>query len=58
MSAPMVSAAAAAALVWVTPHGTSNTNVRVRLEATADDIAGTGTYWTAGRVNSAAAVSP
>lgn len=56
MSAPMVSAAAA--LVWVTQHGTSNANVRSRVEATADDIPGTGKYWTAGRVNAQQAVAP
>ena len=56
MSSPMV--AATAALVWSTPHGTSNSSVRSRLQGTADKIPGTGTYWSAGRVNAANAVAP
>lgn len=56
MATPMTSAAAA--LIWSTPYGTSSSSVRSRLEATADDIAGTGTYWSAGRINAANAVAP
>ena len=56
MSSPMV--AATAALVWSTPYGTSNSSVRSRLQATADKIPGTGTYWSAGRANAANAVAP
>ena len=56
MSSPM--AAGVAALVWSTPYGTSNSSVRNRLQATADKIPGTGTYWSAGRVNAAGAVAP
>ena len=56
MSTPMTSAAAA--LIWTTGYGTSVSSVRSRLESTADKIPGTGTYWTAGRVNAAVAVTP
>lgn len=56
MATPMTSAAAA--LIWSTSYGTSASNVRNRLESTADDIAGTGTYWSAGRVNAGTAVAP
>src|SRR3990172_10448455 len=56
MSTPMTSAVVA--LIWSTPHGTSASAVRARLESTADDIAGTGTYWSAGRINAANAVTP
>ena len=56
MATPMVSAVAA--LVWSTPYGTSNLAVRARVESTSDKIPGTGTYWSAGRVNAAAAVTP
>jgi thermitase len=56
MATPMV--AAAAALVWSTPHGSSASAVRSRVEATADNIAGTGKYWSAGRLNAQAAVTP
>jgi hypothetical protein len=38
--------------------GTSNSLVRSRLQATADKIPGTGTYWSAGRANAANAVAP
>ena len=55
MSSPMT--AAAAALVWSTPHGTSNSSVRGRLEATADKVPGTGTYWSSGRIDAARAVA-
>jgi len=54
MSTPMTSAVAA--LIWSTPYGTSASSVRTRLEKTADKISGTGTYWSAGRVNAANAV--
>jgi len=54
MSTPMTSAAAA--LIWSTPYGTSASAVRTRLEKTADKISGTGTYWSAGRINAANAV--
>ena len=56
MAAPMT--AAAAALVWSTPQGTSATAVRLRLGQTADKIGGTGSYWSSGRINAGAAVSP
>lgn len=56
MATPMTSAVAA--LIWSTPHGTSASAVRTRLQTTADKIPGTGTYWSAGRVNAANAVSP
>lgn len=55
MSSPMT--AAVAALTWSSPYGTSNSAVRSRLEATADDIPGTGAYWSAGRVNAERAVA-
>jgi len=55
MSTPMVSGVAG--LVWSIPsYGTSATAVRARIESTADHIAGTGTYWSAGRVNAFNAV--
>lgn len=56
MSSPM--AAAVAALIFSTEHGSSNVTVRSRLEATADGIPGTGTYWSAGKVNAERAVAP
>lgn len=56
MATPMASATAA--LIWSTSYGTSASNVRSRLESTADKIAGTGTYWSAGRVNAANAIAP
>lgn len=55
MSSPMV--AAAAALLWTSKYGTSNSSVRSRLQSTADKIPRTGTYWSAGRVNAANAVA-
>jgi thermitase len=55
MAAPMTSAVAA--LIWSTPIGTTAASVRTRLESTADKIAGTGLYWSAGRVNAASAVA-
>jgi len=54
MATPMTSAVAA--LIWSTPYGTSASQVRTRLESTADKITGTGTYWFAGRVNAANAL--
>ena len=56
MATPMTSAVAA--LIWSTPYGTSASQVRTRLESTADKITRTGTYWSAGRVNAANAVAP
>ncbi|MDP3762798.1 MAG: S8 family serine peptidase [bacterium] len=56
MATPMTSAAAA--LIWSTPYGTSAQAVRSRLETTAEKIGGTGTYWSAGRINAGFAVSP
>ena len=56
MATPMTSAVAA--LIWSTPYGSSASSVRSRLESTADKITGTGTYWSAGRVNAANAVAP
>ncbi len=50
--------AAAAGLVWSTEPGASASSVRSRLESTADKILGTGSYWSAGRVNAAQAVAP
>jgi thermitase len=47
-----------AALVWATPYGTSSQAVVDRIAASADRIAGTGTLWSAGRINAAAAVDP
>ena len=55
MATPMVSGTVA--LIWSTvSDGTSASQVRTRLESTADKITGTGTYWSAGRVNAANAV--
>lgn len=56
MATPMVSGTAA--LIWSTGYGTSVSSVRNRLESTADKIPGTGTYWSAGRIDAAAAVAP
>ena len=56
MATPMTSAVAA--LIWSTSYGNSASQVRARLESTADQITGTGTYWSAGRVNAANAVAP
>jgi len=50
MSTSFVSALAA--LIWASGKcGTSNSCVRSRIENNADAIAGTGTYWTKGRIN-------
>ena len=48
--------AGVAALVWSTAFGTSPTAVVDRILATADRVPGTGSFWTAGRVNAAAAM--
>lgn len=56
MATPMTSGVAA--LIWSSPYGTSASAVRSRLETTADKIPGTGTYWSAGRVNASKAVTP
>ncbi|EKD85331.1 MAG: peptidase S8/S53 subtilisin kexin sedolisin [uncultured bacterium] len=55
MSTPIV--AGVAGLVWTSIYNQSASSVRARIETTADKIAGTGTYWSAGRVNAANAVS-
>ena len=55
MSTPMV--AGVAGLVWTSNINLSASEVRTRIELTADKIAGTGTYWSAGRINAAGAVS-
>ncbi|MET3706473.1 thermitase [Arthrobacter sp. UYEF6] len=54
MASPIV--AAVAALVWITPAGTSNTTVRKQVESSAKPIAGTGSYWVHGRVDACKAV--
>jgi len=55
MATPHV--AGLAALVWTTPQGTSNLQVRKQIELTADKIPGTGKYWYYGRINAQRAVS-
>jgi len=55
MATPFV--AGEAALVWATCHGTSASSVRNRIEATADNIAGTGSFWAHGRIDAGSAVS-
>lgn len=50
-------AAGTSALIWAKGTCTSNICVRERLEKTADQISGTGTYWTWGRINAYKAVS-
>lgn len=55
MSTPIV--AGVAGLVWTSIYNQSASSVRARIESTADKIPGTGTYWSAGRVNAANAVS-
>ena len=55
MATPHVSGLAA--LVWTAGFAT-NAAVVARIKSTAIKIAGTGTYWEAGRVDAAAAVTP
>lgn len=55
MATPMVSGAVA--LIWSTGRYTTASAARTRLEETADHITGTGTYWSAGRINVGTAVS-
>lgn len=55
MATPHVSGVAG--LVWsVSPASTTNQSIRDKVEATADPVAGTGTYWAKGRINSCKAV--
>ncbi|MBV9595213.1 MAG: S8 family serine peptidase, partial [Chloroflexi bacterium] len=56
MAAPHVSALAA--LVWSSTYGSSASAVRDRMFSTADKISGTGSLWTYGRIDAAAAVAP
>ena len=50
-------AAGAVGLAWdVAPAGTTNQQIRDKVEATADPISGTGAYWAKGRVNTCKAV--
>ena len=56
MATPYV--AGLAGLVWASSYGTSNANVRNRIQSTADPITGTGTYWQYGRINAYKAVAP
>jgi thermitase len=55
MASPIV--AGVAALVWASPAGTANTSVRAKVESTADNIEGTGSFWAHGRVNACKAVA-
>ena len=55
MATPFV--AGEAALVWATCHGTDASSVRNRIEATADNIPGTGSFWAHGRIDAGSAVS-
>lgn len=55
MATPM--AAGVAALIWDSEYGTSNADVRARLELTADKIGGEGSYWINGRINAGNAVA-
>jgi thermitase len=55
MATPVV--AGLATLAWSKNLGYSNASVRDRIFNTADAIAGTGTYWTKGRVNAYRAVN-
>nr|WP_307433390.1 S8 family serine peptidase [Pseudarthrobacter defluvii] len=48
--------AAAAALAWSSHPGATNSDIRSDVETTADEVAGTGTYWAYGRVNADRAV--
>ncbi len=54
MASPIV--AGVAALVWSKDLNAGNAAVRKQVELTADPIAGTGTYWSYGRVNAYKAV--
>ena len=54
MATPMTSGVVA--LIWSTGKYTYASDVRSRLELTADKISGTGTYWLAGRINAGNAV--
>jgi len=56
MAAPVVSGVAA--LVASTSYGTTAQALINRLYTTADKIAGTGSFWTNGRIDAAAAVGP
>jgi thermitase len=58
MATPHV--AGVAGLVWSTNlcAASNNTCVRDRIESTADQIPGTGTFWTYGRINAYKAVAP
>ncbi|MBI2756448.1 MAG: S8 family serine peptidase [Chloroflexi bacterium] len=47
-----------AGLLWATSYGASNQMVVARLLNTSDRVAGTGSLWTYGRINAAAAVAP
>ncbi|MFH0773561.1 MAG: S8 family serine peptidase [bacterium] len=55
MSTPMT--AGVVGLIWSTGKYNTASEVRNRLESTADKIPGTGTYWVAGRINAASAVN-
>lgn len=55
MATPHV--AGLAALIWSTTLGPDNVSVRRQIEGTADKIAGTGRYWTYGRINALRAVT-
>lgn len=48
--------AATAALVWSTDPGADVSEIRSKVESTADDIGGTDTFWANGRVNAFSAV--
>jgi thermitase len=54
MASPLVSGVVG--LIWSSSHGTSKEAVVSRLYSTADQISGTGSSWTKGRVNAQAAV--
>jgi thermitase len=54
MATPFVSGLAA--LVFKTPYGINNAQVRERIEKTADKISGTGNFWIYGRINALRAV--
>jgi len=55
MASPFV--AGLAGLVWGKGDCSTNTCVRSKIESTADSIAGTGSYWTYGKINAYKAVS-